>query len=410
MMRCSSLILGALCLMLAAIPAARSATQSDADLVTRGQYLARLADCEACHTAPGGVPFAGGRPFTVAPMGTIYSSNITPDTQYGIGQWTDAQFVRSVRRGISPHWKHLFPAMPYQDYARMSPDDVRAIRAYLATVRPVARKVPVNTGVFQFNIIRPGMFGWDLFNGPSSSYPDDPKQSAAWNRGRWLVEGPGHCAECHSPRTLTMGVSHRHAYAGAVAAGWLAYNLTSDPKSGIGSWTDEALATYLTTGHADGHGTAAGPMAEAISYSLRFMTKEDTAAMVTYLRSIPAQPVEPPKKPSGAFSPAALKHGETLFAGACAGCHLDTGIGRQVVSATIAGGHTLRDPDGLNLLQVLIEGSKLTTATGNADMPRFGGGYSDRDLADIAAYTMMTLGGTQPAFDTDAVKAARKGG
>ncbi len=397
------------CMALAAGQPARAAASDPTDpgLVARGQYLARLADCEACHTAPGGAPFAGGRAFALPGMGTLYASNITPDAQNGIGAWSDEQFVRAVREGVSPGWKHLYPAMPYQDYARMTPDEVRAIRAYLATVKPVARRPPENKVRFPFSI-RAVMIGWNLFNGPASSYPDDPARSAAWNRGRWLVEGPGHCAECHSPRNLTMGVSQSHAYAGAVTAGWMAYNLSSDPHDGLGSWPDDALTAYLTTGHADGHGTAAGPMAEVISYSLRFMTPSDRMAMITYLRSLRPQSSGPSRDASGERASVALAKGATLFAGACAGCHLTTGSGRQIDFATITGAHSLKDPDGHNLIQVMLEGSRLSTDQGAIDMPRFGAGYSDQDLADIAAYTLITLGKTQPAFNENALRDGRQ--
>ncbi|GBQ60697.1 c-type cytochrome [Komagataeibacter swingsii] len=361
-----------------------------------GQYLTRAADCEVCHTRPGGTPFAGGRAFAIPGMGVIYSPNITADRQAGIGAWTDDQFVKAVRDGVSPGWKHLYPAMPYRDYAYMTPDEVKAIRAYLATLPTSAARPPENTLKFPFSI-RSAMIFWNLVNGPASSHPDDPAHTPSWNRGRYLVEGPGHCAECHSPRTITMGVSTANAYAGADVGGWRAYNITSSKTDGIGAWSADDLATYLSTGHADGHGSASGDMGDVVSHSLRYLTRQDIDAMVEYLRDIPARSSAdgaPPviAQPTATHDPAD-SHGAMLYAGACAGCHLPDGSGRQNPVASIAGARTtLGGTNGQNLLQVLTHGSALQTATGTATMPAFHGGYSDQDVADIANFVMHHFG------------------
>ncbi|WP_408736923.1 c-type cytochrome [Acetobacter conturbans] len=380
--------------------------------VERGEYLARAADCEACHTVPGGVPFAGGRAFPVPGMGVIYAPNITPDPDHGIGKWTDDEFVRSVREGVSPGWKHLYPAMPYPAYARMSVDEVKDIRAWLATVPPSANTPSPNHLKFPFSI-RAMMVGWNLLNGPASSYPDDPQKSAEWNRGRYLVEGPGHCADCHSPRTLTYGLSADRAFAGTVVNGLRAYNISPDKSSGIGGWSDEALAQYLSTGHADGHGTASADMAEVISFSLHYLTPADIHAMVVYLHDLKPQSSDdaasPPRKPAAGDDtlPQATK-GARLFASTCAGCHLPDGSGRQSPFANIIGSRTLSADGGRNLVRIIMNGSTLTTASGNQIMPGFAGGnLSQRDLNDIAAFVMTHF--TEATPSEDKLNAAAKG-
>ncbi|MBB2155856.1 cytochrome c [Gluconacetobacter diazotrophicus] len=363
----------------------------DSDLVRRGAYLEHAADCEVCHTKPGGRPFAGGRAFDLPGIGTIYAPNITPDRETGIGAYTDAQFDSAVRAGVAPGWTHLYPVMPYASYARMTADDVRAIRAYLATLAPVHATARANRVRFPYSI-RLAMVAWNLLYRPSSAMTDEPGRSAAWNRGRYLVEAAGHCAECHSPRTMMQATSGARSYAGALTAGWEAYNISSDPDSGIGAWTDAQLTAYLSTGHADGRGTAAGPMAEVVGYSLRYLTPQDIASMVTYLRSLPARQSN---ETVAAIPPQALAHatpthsnGERLFAGACAGCHLTDGQGRQVDEAAVWGARSLGEIQGRNLIQTMVQGSRLDTARGVMTMPAFGPEYRDQDLADLANYTI----------------------
>ena len=378
----------------------------------KGEYLARAADCEACHTAPGGTPFAGGRAFKMPGIGVVYSTNITPDPEHGIGKWSDDEFVRAVREGVSPGWKHLYPAMPYPAYSRMSPDEVKDLRAWLAKV-PASKNIPpANDLKFPFSV-RALMIGWNLLNGPSSSYPDDPNKSAEWNRGRYLVEGPGHCADCHSPRTMTFGLSRDRAFAGELINGLRAYNISPDPKDGIGGWTDEALAQYLSTGHADGHGTASADMAEVVTYSLRHLTPDDIHAMIVYLRDLKPQASNDGPAPSrpltagDATLPQTTK-GAHLFASVCAGCHFPDGSGRQSPYASIAGARTLSADGGRNLIRIIMSGSTLATAEGDQVMPGFAGGnLSQQDLNDIAAFAMTHFTEAKPSMD--ALNAAAKG-
>jgi mono/diheme cytochrome c family protein len=390
--------------------ATRAQGTQDADLVRRGAYLEHAADCEVCHTRPGGIPYAGGRAFDLPGIGTIYAPNITPDPQTGIGAYTDAQFDSAVRAGVAPGWTHLYPVMPYASYARMTEGDVHAIRAYLATLPPVRAATPANRVRFPFNI-RMTMVAWNLLYRPSAALVDEPGRSAAWNRGRYLVEAAGHCAECHSPRNLMQATSRARSYAGALTGGWVAYNISSDPDSGIGAWSDAQLTAYLSTGHADGRGTAAGPMAEVVGYSLRYLTPQDIAAMVTYLRSLPARQSDEtitavtPEALAGA-SPSS-SHGARLFAGACAGCHLTDGQGRQVGYAALWGARSLGEIEGGNLIQTMVQGSRLDTVHGVMAMPAFGPEYRDQDLADLANYAIGHFGNRVGHVSAQDVAAAR---
>jgi mono/diheme cytochrome c family protein len=372
-------------------PVAASATQpTGAALIARGEYLTRAADCAACHTVPGGQNLAGGLAFRL-PFGTIYAPNITPDKETGIGAWTDAEFVRALHKGIDRNGNNLYPAFPYTAYALLSTDDALAIRAYLATQRPVHAETPRNELRFPFNQ-RYAMRAWNLLFLPGHRFTPDPARNEAWNRGAYLVEALGHCGECHTPRNLMMGLDNGRKFAGAEQVGWHAYNLTSDRANGLGDWTDAQLAQYLSTGHADGHGPASGPMAEAIENSLRYLTQDDIRAMVAYLRDVAPQPDGPPAVQADAPVPTVDPLGEHLFAQACQGCHLPNGEGRQSPWAALRGSHTAGDPAGTNLVQVLTHGTQIRTSQGVMFMHPFTGAYTDEELAALANYTTAQFG------------------
>lgn len=388
--------------------------------VKRGEYLARAADCAACHTIGNGAPYGGGLAFNL-PMGKIYATNITPDKETGIGNWTDAEFVRALHHGVGREGQDLYPAFPYTSYALMSTEDALAIKDYLFTVPPARSTPPADRLSFPFNQ-RYVMRAWKLLFMPSGPYKPDPQHPDDWNRGAYLVEGLGHCGECHTPRNRLFALDKGQAFAGAVTAGWKAYNLTSDKVAGIGDWSDTQIADYLANGHADGRGSASGSMAEAVSYSLRFMSADDIHDMVAFLRSIPpkrepgdvAIDASPPLvKASTAFQPApeeaaAGSLGLTLFQGACASCHGWNGDGLQHAQAALVGSQTVNDVDGMNLLQVIIRGSRMQTNDGEVFMPAFGKAYSDTEIAALANYVILHFGAKQSSITPANVAAARK--
>ena len=395
----------------------RSAALPDgAALVARGRYLADAADCAACHTARGGKPYAGGVAFTL-PFGTIRSTNSTPDPQHGIGGWSDAEFVRALRQGIGRHGENLYPAFPYASYARMSTDDAIAIHAYLKTLTPVPVDAPANSLAFPFDqrwLVR----GWNLLFLPTSPWTPDPRRSAAWNRGAYLVEGPGHCAECHSPRNLLFGMNRSRHLAGGEVDGWKAWNITSDRRDGIGWWTDAELRRYLTTGHAPRHGAAAGKMREAIELSLSRLRPDDVDAIVTYLRTVPARsgdtaarvtPSTPAMQASRAWTPVDGRsdaNGRRLFAGACASCHGWTGAGQQSARAALAGARAVNDASGSNLIRVILAGIEGPTPA--RSMPGFARSHTDAEVAAIANYVIGHFGGRTGKVRVDDVSKARK--
>ena len=396
--------LAALTVLLAFAPlAARGDAQSD--LVAQGNYITRAADCAPCHTAPGGRPFAGGRPFTL-PFGVLYSPNITPDQATGIGGYNDDDWVRMLHEGIGRGGRHLYPAMPYTSYALMTREDALAIKAYLMSLEPVQAAVPQNQLRFPFNQ-RWGLAIWNSLNDSDHRFRPDATKSADYNRGAYLVEALGHCQECHTPRNVMTGLKRSKPFAGAELQGWLAYNLTSDRTSGLGGWTDTELERYLSTGQADGHGVASGPMAEAVQASLRYLKPEDLRAMVTYLRGIPAQADGPPAVQAG--SPLATPDtlGPRLFVQACAGCHLPSGGGRQSPWAALRGSHTAGDPAGANLVQVLTQGTQIETNQGLMFMHAFTGAYTDEELAALGNYTIGQFGFRQGTITPQEIRMNR---
>ena len=382
----------------AANPAGVPASLAKASLVERGAYLARAADCMACHTKPGGKDFAGGLGFKL-PFGTLYATNITPDKETGIGNYSDADFLNAIHRGIRRDGARLYPAMPYTSYSYMTDDDALAIKAYLFSLPPVHEPVPANTLAFPFDQ-RWGMIFWSaLFNRDTRFAPDTSK-SPEWNRGAYLAEAMAHCGECHTPRNLAFALDNRKKFAGAVAAGWRAYNITSDKATGVGGWSDADLASYLASGHANGHGTASGPMGEAVDRSFSQMTADDIKSMVAYVRSVPA--IASPDLPATPAPPAPASHrdgggkdnarGKLVFEGGCVSCHGWTGEGAVSPMATLTGASAVNDPSGNNVAQIVLWGTTRLTPDGALSMPAFGHAYSDDEIAAVANYVTARFG------------------
>ena len=395
-------------------PSGVPAELKTASIIERGEYLARAADCAACHTAEGGTPYAGGRAF-VLPFGTLYSTNITPDKETGIGNYSDADFLNAVHRGVGPNAKKLYPAMPFASYTYMTDADAVAIKAYLFSLPSVHAPAPQNTLAFPFNQ-RPLMGIWAMFFNPDTRFEARTERDAQWNRGAYLVEALGHCGECHTPRNLGFALNHREKFAGAVQAGWRAYNITSNSKSGVGAWSEDDLAHYLSAGHADGRGTAAGPMGEAFENSLQYMTPGDIAAMVTYVRSVPgiSSPDLPerrasPAPASFAESPAAApdSRGKAVFAGACAGCHDWSGISPGMPYATLTGVRSVNDPTATNVVQVILSGAHRQLTDHQATMPAFGGAYSNQEIASVANYVTARFGAQASAVTATNIEKLR---
>lgn len=392
-----------------------------ASLLARGEYLTKAADCTACHTVPGsGKPFAGGVAFRL-PFGTIYSSNITADAQTGIGNWSDDDFVHAVREGVRKDGKRLYPAFPYTAYTQLSRNDVLAIKAYLFSLPTIAQSNTPNQLGFPFNQ-RWAMGFWNAAFFKSKRFVADTSKSAQWNSGAYLAGALGHCAECHTPRNVGFGLEHGKELSGATLQGWRAYNITSDTKYGIGAWTDAEITRYLSTGHADGRGSAAGPMGEAVDNSLQYLKPEDTAALVTYLRSVPARAGKHPISIDAKAAPAlassdtapggdsagASTAGLKLFESACASCHQWNGKGQQTAYASLLGTRGVNDVSGANVTQVILHGSRMRLDGHDVLMPAFGRAYSDTEVAALANYVIAHFGNKQGTVTPDAVAKSRK--
>ena len=362
-----------------------------ADIVTRGRYLAEVADCQSCHTAPGGKPFAGGRAIRTA-FGTLYSSNITPDASTGIGGWSDRDFLRAVHQGIGKDGRRLYPAFPYDAYAHMADADALAIKAYLFSQPPVRQAPPPNAMAFPFDQ-RWLMAIWATLFSREQGFRPVAGRSADWNRGAYLAEALAHCGSCHTPRHPLQGLDNRRKFSGGDAEGWRAYNISSDRLTGIGAWSDKDLADYLARGHAEGRGTASGPMGEAVDLGLSHLTPGDLNALIVYLRSIPPQTSKAlpavlagpaPASPRSPGLDAGAGRGKAIFEGACASCHSWDGRGSLTAYATLTGARAVNDPSAVNVAAVVLSGSRRTTAQGEAFMPAFGAAYSDAEIAAVA--------------------------
>ncbi|HEX4197364.1 MAG TPA: cytochrome c [Caulobacteraceae bacterium] len=369
-----------------------------ADLITRGRYLTQAADCQVCHTAEGGTPFAGGRAFKT-PFGALYSPNITADPATGIGTWSDADFVRAVHQGIAKDGSHLYPAFPYESYTLLTDDDAVAIKAYLFSLPKVTATPPPNVLSFPFNQ-RWLMAIWSLIYNPNQRFQPHTDRSPAWNRGAYLTEGLGHCGDCHTARNLAEALDNRRKFAGAVNEGWRAYNITADSASGVGGWSDADLAQYLSTGHAAGRGSAGGPMAEVVDVSLSKLTPADIQAIVAYLRTVPAiasadlpaprvdAASEAPKVMAAGYDP----RGKQIFEEACASCHSWSGVSPLTSYATLTGNRAVNDPSGDNVASIVIAGEQRKTANGVVMMPAFGNAYSDTEIAAVSNYVTARFG------------------
>jgi mono/diheme cytochrome c family protein len=394
-------------------PTGVPAALAQASIVERGAYLAKAADCMVCHTTPGGKEYAGGLGFKL-PFGALYSTNITPDKDTGIGNYSDQDFLNAMHRGIRRDGARLYPAMPYTSYTYVSDADALAIKAYLFSLTPVRAVAPANTLAFPFNQ-RWAMIFWSALFNPDARFEPDTSKSPEWNRGAYLAEALAHCGECHTPRNLAFALNNRRKFAGAVTAGWRAFNISADKSTGVGGWRDDDLVSYLTIGHATGHGTASGPMGEAVDHSLSKLVPEDIRSIVTYLRTVP--PAVSPDLPATLAPPASASHrdgptadarGKMVFEGACVSCHAWSGESAISPMATLTGAWAVNDPGATNVAQIVISGTRRHTPEGALSMPAFGSAYSDDEIAAVANYVTARFGSKGSTLTAKDVAELRK--
>ncbi len=357
--------------------------------IARGQQLAALGDCAVCHTNAGGLVNAGGRPLET-PFGVVYATNITPDVETGIGAWSYPAFERAMREGIHRDGRHLYPAFPYNHFAKATDADLQALYAFLMAQAPVRAETPQTTLRFPFNL-RPLLAGWNALFHDAHAFQPDTTKSEAWNRGAYLVEGLGHCASCHSPRNA-LGAEKQNAYlAGGTAEGWEAPPLTSLSSAPI-PWSEDELFAYLRTGESRFHGVAAGPMAPVVK-ELAALPDQDIRAMAVYLASFNDTAVDRPSQQALATqletstrTLTAASAGARLYQGACAVCHEVGGAPLFGSRPSLALNSNLHSALPDNLIQIILHGIASPASSDLGYMPAFKDSLSDRQVAELAAY------------------------
>lgn len=390
-----------------------SAVAMDASLVQRGRYLAIAGNCASCHTRRGGEALAGGAAFKT-PFGTVYSTNITPDAKTGIGNWTREQFLRALRQGVRPDGEHLYPVFPYTAFTKITAEDATALFAYVRTIPPVSAEARQDELRFPYNQ-RWLISFWNMMFFNEGVYKPDNTKSAEWNRGAYLVEGPGHCSACHSPRDF-LGAERNELrmtggeYVGEVPGGalrvWSTPNLTS-VKSGLASWTVEDLATFLKTGR-NSFTETFGPMNEVIMNSTRYLRDADTHAMAVYLKSLPANEA----KTQAAASAETLAAGSTLYDVNCGTCHLPTGLGSQgqKSGARLAGSPVVQASNPAALINIILYGP----VPPNPPLPKrwnqmkgLGDTLTDEEVAALASFVRNAWGNVGGAVTANQVAKQR---
>jgi mono/diheme cytochrome c family protein len=428
------LLIGFVATVVAGVSHAADGPDQVAAVIKRGEYLATASDCAACHTAPRGKPFAGGLPIST-PLGTIHATNITPSAGFGIGRYTEEEFSRALRRGVRRDGGNLYPAMPYTSYAMFTGDDAHALYTYfMQAVKPVDERAPETRLPFPLNI-RMSMMAWNFLFLNTEAFVADPQRSAEWNRGAYLVWGAAHCSTCHTPRGFLMQEEASRALSGAQVGPWYAPNITSDPISGIGSWTKEELVAYLRTGRLRAKAQAAGSMGEAVEHSFQYLSASDLDAIATYVKSVPA--IHDQADNAARFSAGKMfselgtlrgrdgirsdddanPTGAELFQGNCASCHSAEGQGsKDGYYPSLFSNSATGAKHATNLIAAILYGVDRTTSGGQAFMPGFGGRSTDanplgdRDIVVLGNYVLAHYGAADTTITEQQVAEIRRGG
>ena len=380
--------------------------------VRQGEYLARAGDCVACHTAPTGSLFAGGLAMPT-PFGTLYSTNITPDLETGIGKWNADDFYRVMHVGRMPDGGLIYPAMPFPSYTKVTRADSDAIFAYLKTVPAVHQQDRPNDLRFPFNN-RSLVIGWRTLFFDEGEYTPDPHQSAEWNRGAYLVEGLGHCGMCHTPINRLGGSSERKAFQGGLIPmqNWYAPSLTSNKEAGLGDWSIDDIVDLLKTGRSK-RGIVYGPMAEVVYDSLQNLTDADTRAMAVYLKSL-CQGRPPPAATTTAKqaeSSLLLTLGKTIYETHCATCHSANGRGQPPDYPPLAQNQSIEMSSAVNAIRMVLNGGYPPGTAGNPrpyGMPPFAQTLSDDEVAAVVSYIRTAWGNRGAAVTAAEANSLRK--
>lgn len=399
---------------------APAANDPQAQLVRQGEYLARAADCAACHTAPKGKPFAGGLPIA-SPIGTIYSTNITPDKDTGIGNYSLEDFDKAVRHGVAKNGDTLYPAMPYTSYAKVRPADVKALYAYfMSGVQPVAQANKAADIPWPMSMRWP-LSIWRKMFAPAVVADAASTDNDPISRGRYLVEGLGHCSACHTPRGFALQekalTDDSTAFlSGGVVDNFLAKNLRGDVTDGLGNWSEGDITAFLKGGRND-HSAAFGGMTDVVQHSTQYMNDDDLTAIAKYLKTL--KPVDPNAKALAYDDTVARalrtgtdkSNGALTFLDNCAACHRSTGKGYTQTFPTLALSSTVNSADPTSLIHIVLRGGQMPwtkSAPTQYAMPGFDDRLTDQDVADVLTFVRSSWGNKAPAVTAAQVAKVRK--
>jgi mono/diheme cytochrome c family protein len=379
--------------------------EPSAETIARGKALTEAADCASCHTADPAKPFAGGKRIDT-PFGAIYSPNLTPDRDTGLGGWSDEEFYRALHYGVRRDGSRYYPAFPYPNFTKMIRDDVLAIRAFLATLTPFRNTPPPAELRWPLNY-RVVMRGWNwLFFRPGIFEPDQRK-SAEWNRGGYLVEGAAHCGGCHTPKNLFGADRRGRAYGGGLVQGWFAPRLDNAERSGLKSWSVDDIVEYLQSGR-NGRSHAGKLMAEVVVNSTSLMSDADVRAIAVYLKGLPAGRSEPLVEPP---LPTQMADGRMLYARDCIACHEADGTGAPRIYPPLPGNANLQSADPSSTLRIILDGAQTVTtprAPNAGSMPAYAEKFSDQEIADVINYIRNSWGNAAPLVTPAQVARARR--
>jgi mono/diheme cytochrome c family protein len=376
----------------------------NAQILRRGQYLVAAGDCMSCHLRDGGEPLAGGLALNT-PFGAIYSSNITSDPKTGIGAWTNEQFYRAMHDGVGAQGENLYPAFPYPWFRRISRPDSDAILAYLKTTAPVTYTPPANSLHWPMSI-RASVKGWNLLYLSGAEFAPDPSKSAQWNRGAYLVTGPGHCSGCHTPKGRLGADVSSQPFQGGLLENWVAPDLTPNIRTGLGSWSVADIAEYLKTGR-NAHAGAGAAMADVITYSTSLLTDADREAIAVYLRGLAPSPERADTLPAADI----MHKGAAIYSDVCTACHLENGVGQPRYFPPLGQNAMLQQTDATGLEHLILAGTRIgdTPARPTAmTMPSFAWKLTDQEIADVSTYIRNSWGNHAPAVSASDVTQLRK--
>ena len=385
-----------------------AATLAHADDVERGKYLATAGDCAACHTARRGEPYAGGR-VVPTPFGAIPAPNLTPDMETGIGAWSADDFYRAMHSGEGHDGRSLYPAFPFTSYTKVTRADTDAIFAYLKSLPAVRHAATPDTLRWPYRM-RSLMAAWRALYFDEGEYAPDPARSAVWNRGAYLVQGLGHCNECHAARNSFGAMVTEPFLAGGIVPvqNWYAPDLSMGANGGLAGWTEADVVALLKTGRSS-KGAAVGPMAEVVLRSTQHLDDTDLAAIATYLKSLPDR--DPPRQRESAADARELAmNGQKIYTDRCAGCHATDGRGKGEAYPALDGNGSVTEPTGINAIRMVLSGGFAPATAGNPrpySMPPFSQSLSDDDTAAVVTYIRQAWSNKASSVSPNDVRAYR---